>query len=115
MNSSELYSFIIQNMKNINIKYINNSKEEIDLILNPFNRNTKTNIINFSDFVNGTLNMEQINELMNFLKTDNIEKISNLKLNLLKYNEELKLFNKGFDQVKRESIFEFSINSLVII
>ena len=51
---------------------------------------------------------------MNILETENIVKINDLKLNLLKYNEELKLFNKGFEQAKRESIFEFSINSLVI-
>ena len=111
MNSSEFFSFIMQNLKNINIKYINNSKNEIKTLLNLIE---KRNILNFSDFIDETLNIKQINELMNFLETDNIEKINGLKLNLLKYKEELKLFNKEFEQAKRGSIFEFSINSLVI-
>ena len=107
----KFFSFIMQNMENINIKYIDDSKEEIQYLLN---KNEKMNIINFSDFMEETLKLKQINGLMYFLEKDDMEKITNLKLDLLKYNEELKLFRKGFEQAKRDSIFEFSINSLII-
>ena len=106
-----LSSTIMQDIKNVNIKYSNNSEEEIKRVIYEI---TKSNIINFSDFIGEALNVKQINELLNILETEDIIKVNNLKLNLLKYNEELKLFSKGFEQAKRESIFEFSINSLVI-
>ena len=103
---------LIQNLKNINIKYINNSKEEIKNVLSLIKKSN--NIINFSDYIDETINIKQINELINFLDSDNIKIINDSKLNLLKYNDELKFFNKEFEKAKKESIFEFSINSLVI-
>ena len=59
----EFISFIIRKLKSINIKYINDSREEIEEVLRKEKGN---NIINISDFIDETLNMEQINEFFEF-------------------------------------------------
>ena len=52
----KFFSFIMQNIENINIKYIDHSKEEIQRVLN---KNEKMNIINFSDFIEETLKLNK--------------------------------------------------------
>ena len=111
-NLNTFFSFIMKSLQNFHDKYIIDSKEEIKEILHKIKGN---NIINFSDFIEETIKIEQINELMNLLNSDNIKEINNKKLNLIKYNDEINLFNEGFKQAKRESIFEFSLVSLVIM
>ena len=108
---SEFISFIMRKLKSIYIKYINDSREEIEEVLRKEKGN---NIINISDFIDETLNMEQINELMDFLNLIDKTKINDIKLNLSEYNEQIKLFNESLEQAKRKSIFEFSITSLIL-
>ena len=110
----EFFPNIMKSLKNINIKYIrqNDSKETIMEELKNYQGN---NVINFSDFLNETLATNQINELMSLLKPNDLKEINNIKLGLSKYNVHIKNFNEGFKKAKRESIFEFSLISLVII
>ena len=53
--------------------------------------------------------------MINLLNPNDIKEIKNIKFLLSKYNDHIKLFDKEFEKAKRESIFEFSIISLVII
>ena len=107
-------SSIMRSLKNINIKYISDSYDTREEIKEVLYKKKGINVINFSDFLDETLNMEQINELMSFLNSVDNTEINNIKLNLSKYIEQIQLFNEGFEQSKRESIFEFFIISLVL-
>ena len=53
--------------------------------------------------------------LLQFLKKEDLENITDIQKRLVNYNEYIKLFEKDFEQRKRESIFEFSIISLVVM
>ena len=57
----------------------------------------------------------QINKILNLLSLDDLKEMNNLKYLLSKYNNCIKLLNQEFEKAKKESIFEFSIISLVII
>ena len=74
-----------------------------------------SNILCFSDYVNEEINSKQVDEMINLLNPNDIKEIKNIKFLLSKYNDHIKLFDKEFEKAKRESIFEFSIISLVII
>ena len=107
----ELIFNIVRGLKYVNIKYLNDSKRDIKEVLGKMKGN---NIKNFSDFIDKALNIEEINELMNILNSADNKKINEIKLNLSQYNEQIKLFNEEFEKAKRDSIFEFSIISLVL-
>lgn len=53
--------------------------------------------------------------LLQFLKKEDLENITDIQKRLINYNEYRKWFEKDFEQRKRESIFEFSIISLVVM
>ena len=74
-----------------------------------------SNIINFSDFGDSVINTNQINEMVNMLDSDDSKEINDIGYRLSKYNKYIKFFNKDFERAKKESIFEFSIISLVIM
>ena len=72
------------------------------------------NIINFSKYVDKSVNSEQINILLKLLGNEDLEEMEDLKKRLFNYNEYIKAFEKDFEE-KKNSIYEFSIISLVII
>lgn len=74
-----------------------------------------SNIINFSNYVNEIFDANQIKVILNLLSGEELKEINDIKYRLAKYNDCIKLFDKEFEKTKRESIFEFSIISLVII
>ena len=74
-----------------------------------------SNILNFSKFIDESINSNDIKMLLNLLKNEDLKEIKDIKNRLLKYNEYIKFFEKDFEQIKRNSIFEFSIISLVIM
>ena len=53
-----------------------------------------SNIINFSNFVNESINMNQVNEMMKLLNSNDFKEINDIRFRLSKYNEHIKLFNK---------------------
>ena len=73
------------------------------------------NIINFSKFVDKVVNQNHIAQIMKLLNPNDFKEINEIRFLLSKYNEHIVLFNKDFERAKKESIFEFSIISMVII
>ena len=107
----ELTLYIMEILKNGYIEE-NDIKKNIAAVLAKVKG---SNIINFSNFVNESINMNQVNEMMKILNSNDFKEINDIRFLLSKYNEHIKLFNKEFEKAKRESIFEFSIISLVIM
>ena len=73
------------------------------------------NIISISNYVNEIINKEIIKNLINLLNKNNKKEIEDIYDRLLKYNEYIKIFDKGFEETKKESIFDYSIISMIII
>ena len=74
-----------------------------------------SNIINFSNYVDEIIDSNQINEILNLLSYSDLKEIKDIKYRLSKYNNSIKLFNSEFKKSNKESIFEFSVISLVVI
>ena len=102
----QLILYIMEILKNGYIEE-NDIKKNIAAVLAKIKG---SNIINFSNFVNESINMNQVNEMMKILNSNDFKEINDIRFLLSKYNEHIKLFNKEFEKAKRESIFEFSIN-----
>jgi hypothetical protein len=111
----ELLSYILLILKN---GYIDEpiKKEEIKKVLEKIKG---SNIINFSNYVEESINSNDIKMLLNnkykLLNNKDLSEINEIKNCLLNYNEYIKLFSKDFEERKKDSIFEFSIISLVIM
>ncbi len=106
----ESISYILEILKNGYIA--TGPKEDIKKILEKIKG---SNILNFSKFVDKTINSSHLKTLLQFLNKDDYEKINDIKRRLLNYNEYIRLFEKDFNERKRKSIFEFSIISMVIM
>ena len=87
-------------------------KEEIKKVLEKMKG---SNILNFSKYVDESINSNDIKMILQLLNDEDLKEINDIKKRLLNYNEYIKLFSKDFEERKRNSIFEFSIISLVII
>ena len=74
-----------------------------------------SNIINFSNFVDKTIDTNNMNRIFNLLSKEDLVEMNDIKYRLSRYNKEIKLFNKEFEKAKKESYLEFSIISSVII
>ena len=74
-----------------------------------------SNIINFSNYVDEIIDANQLNKILSLAKKEDLKKIIDLKYRLSRYNKCIKLFNQEFIKSLKESIFEFSIISMVII
>ena len=73
-----------------------------------------SNILNFSKYVNKIIDKNQIKFLLQYLGSLDIENINDIQNRLFNYNEFMKLFEKDFELRKKNSVFEFSIISLVV-
>ena len=104
-------SSIMEVLKNGKIK----SSEAKECIKEVLNKMRGSNIINFSRYVNKIIDSNNLEIILSNLYKRQIEEIYDIKNRLAKYNEYIKLFEKEFEKTKKESIFEFSIISLVII
>ena len=108
----ELLSYILRILKNSFIE----DKIEQEEIKNILNKVKGSNIINFSRFINKKFELKKIEDNTNSsLKKEDLVYIKDIKRLFLNYNEYIKSFEKDFEIRKRESIFEFSIISLVIM
>jgi len=74
-----------------------------------------SNTINFSEYVDETIDKNQIDKILILLNKDDLLEINDIGFRLSKYNKYMKFFLKKFEKAKHESIFEFSVVSLVII
>jgi len=107
----ELLSYILRILKN---GYIQDpvNKEEIKKVLEKLKG---TNILNFSKYIDESINSNDIKMLLQLLNNEDLKEINDIKKRLLNYNEYIKIFEKDFEEKKRNSIFEFSIISLVVM
>ena len=111
MKLPELTYYIMRILKNGYIEE-HDVKETIQNVLKKIEG---SNIINFSEFVDQVITKNQINEMLNLLDPNILKIMKEIEFRLSKYNDYIKIFNTEFERAKKESIFEFSIISLVII
>ena len=76
---------------------------------------TGCNVINFSNFVDEVISSECIKQILNLLNKKDLIEINNIKMCLGKYNNFVKFFEKEFVKSLRQSIFEFTVISMVIL
>ena len=107
----ELLSYILRILKN---GYLEDpiKKEEIKNVLEKMKG---SNILNFSKYIDESINSNDIKMLLQFLNKEDLEEINDIKNRLLNYNEYIKRFEEDFEERKRNAIFEFSIISLVVM
>ena len=84
-------------------------------IMDVLKKTEGSSIINFSNYVDEIIDANQLNKILSLVKKYDLKKILDLKYRLSRYNKCIKLFNQEFIKSLKESIFEFSIISMVII
>ena len=89
---------------------IKNKKDEILLL-----KVDLDNIINFSDYIDEIIDLNELNKIVELLDNYKISEMNKIRYKLSRYNNYMKLFLTEFDKAKKESIFEFSMVSCVII
>ena len=109
---SDIIYYIMKILKNGYIETFSDTKKNIKEVLEKLRG---SNIINFSNYVDEEINTNNIKYIVNFLNEDDKKEIKDISYRLAKYNRYIKLFDKEFEKSRRESIFEFSAVSLVII
>ena len=101
-------------MRILKNNYFSQTKEpggDIRTVLNK----SGNNIMNFSSFINNEVKSEYMDQLLKYLQTNEQKEIKDIINRLSPYEELIKLFNKEFIVALRESIFEFSVVSAIII
>ena len=73
------------------------------------------NVITFSKYLDESINESQIEQIKNLLKPYDLEDIEDIKNRLGQFDEETKKFEEELEKAKRESIFEFSVTSIIIM
>ena len=104
------------------LKILNKSYQELNLsgqtkndIIKIMKKENKRNILNFSNYVDSIINNNLLQWIINFLKGNKLQEINDIKFHLGKYEIFYSLFEKQFDKALRNSVFEFSAVSLVVI
>ena len=110
-----LPDLIIYILQILSYGYIMSMTEIKDTIKEVIQKEGGNNILNFSRFVDKVVDKNHIDKIMKLLNPDDFKEINDIRFLLSKYNEHIVLFNKDFERAKKESIFEFSIISMVII
>ena len=114
-------SFIISFLKkreDINAKFIENQelKDDIKNEIKEFLKKIEgMNVITFSKYLDESINESQIEQIKNLLNPDDLEDIEDIKNRLGQFDEETKKFEEELEKAKRESIFEFSVTSIIIM
>ena len=110
-----LPDFISVIIKILSIGYIATPNEVEKNIKEVLEKLRGSNIINFSNYVDEIIDSNHINQILSLLSKNDFKEMNNTRYLLSKYNKYVKLFNKEFEISKKESIFEFSLISLVVI
>ena len=74
-----------------------------------------SNIINFSKFVDESVNTNQLNSLIGLLNNSQKLEIKDIKNRLARYEKNIKIFDMQFEEAMKGSILEFSVISVAII
>ena len=109
----ELIYFIMQILSK---GYVEGNPNDLKkIIVEVLEKMKGNNIINFSNYVDVIINSNQMNEILNLLSDSDFKEMKDIKYRLSKYNNSIRLFNNEFKKSLKESIFEFSVVSLVVI
>jgi len=108
----EIIKCILKILKNGYIETEEDIKKNIKKVLLKIKG---SNIINFSEYVDETIDTNKIDEIIKLLDSNDLKEINDIRFRLSKYNEYIEFFMKEFDKTKKESIFEFSVISLVVM
>ena len=109
---SDVVNLIFKILKNGYREQTNDVKKDIGIILEKVKG---SNIINFSRFVDNTIDSELLNTLIASLNNDQQKTILDIKNRLARYEKDIKVFDKEFPKAMKDSIIEFSVISLAII
>ena len=112
--SYDIIYIILKILKNSNFLTDTNYKAD-EAIKKVMEKETGRNIINFSNCVDDNIDNNFVQWLMNFIKGQNLQEINDVKFRLGKYNTFIDYFEKDLNKCLRNSIFEFSVVSLVIL
>ena len=106
----KLLSYILTVLKN---GYISDTiaEEDIKKILEKMKG---SDILNFSKYIDQVIDLGQIKMLKQFLNQEDKNNIDDIHNRLVNYNEYMKMFEKDFEIRKKNSIFEFTVISLVV-
>jgi len=107
----ESLSIIMRILKNDYVCQTSDTKKDIKNVL----EKSGNNILNFSKFVNNEVKPEQIDDLFKYIQESQYSEMKIIINKLVKYENEIKLFNEEFLLALKNSIFEFSVVSAVII
>ena len=110
-NFPEEIKCILLLLKNGKIKEVEKMGDETQKLLE---RYRKTNILNFTDYVNNAVNSNQIKTMLSNLNKDVANEIQLFKNHLCKMNSQILMFNKDFSMALKKSVFEYSLTSLEI-
>ena len=93
------------------IKEVEKMGEETKKLLE---RYRKTNILNFTNYVNNAIDANQIKNMLSYLNKDDANEIQLFKNHLCKMNSQILMFAQDFLKVIKKSVFEYSLTSLEI-
>ena len=110
-NFPEEIKCILLLLKNGKIKEVEKMGDETQKLLE---RYRKTNILNFTNYVNNAVNSNQIKTMLSNLNKDVANEIQLFKNHLCKMNSQILMFNKDFSMALKKSVFEYSLTSLEI-
>jgi hypothetical protein len=109
---NENIQWIIRILKDGEIIFDCEPKKNIIKILNKY---TGGNIINFSNYLEEIIDKKTINKLFDKLNKKEKNELKEIYIFLENYKEYIRRFEKTLELAKKESIFEYSVISLVII
>ena len=106
--------FILKVLKNssLDLEEVFDNQKFIQRILG---KDKGKNIISFSNFVDDKIDSNLLQWTINFLNGQNLQEINDIKFRLGKYDTYMDLFERDLNKYLRNSIFEFSVISLVIL
>ena len=118
-NYLEQLKFVSQDMYFI-LKILNQSnncdlKQTQDTIKKVLGEKYGSNILCFSNYVDEVINSQTINLSMKYLNQNTLYEINDIKIRLGKFSNLINIFERKIQESLRNSVFEFSIVSLVII
>ena len=64
-----------------------------------------SNIINFSDYVDETIDKINLDKILKLLNKDDLLEINDIGFRLSKYNKYMKFFSKKFEKAMKESTY----------
>ena len=77
-------------------------------------RYRKTNILNFTNYVNNAIDANLLKKMLSSLDKDTANEIQIFKNHLCKMNSQILMFSNDFSNVLKKSVFEYSLTSLEI-